>query len=142
MAISDLRKKLMDGSKKALLTAGISGIASLMLLGGAETASVFGAEIPRFIIAGGTMGVASLSTDIALPYIVPWVSKGNPTLIKFEMTILEPALVGIASVLVDSVLSPETINQSGGAMKSIVNGSGSSILSYYVLDKMGWINQA
>ena len=142
MAISDLRQKIMDGSKKALLTAGISGVASFLFLGGAETAAVFGAEVPRFIISGATMGVASLSTDIALPYIVPWVSKGNPTLVKFELTILEPALVGIASVLVDSVLSPETINQTGGAVKSIINGSGSSILSYYILDKMALINQA
>ena len=142
MAISDLRQKIMDGSKKALLTAAISGVASFAFLGGAETAAVFGAEVPRFIISGATMGVASLSTDIALPYIVPWVSKGNPTLVKFELTILEPALVGIASVLVDSVLSPETINQTGGAVKSIINGSGSSILSYYILDKMALINQA
>ena len=142
MAISDLRQKLMDGSKKALLTAGISGVASFLFLGGAETASVFGAEVPRFIISGATMGVASLTSDLAMPYIVPFVSKGNPTLIKFELTVIEPLLVGVASVVVDSVLSPESINQTGGAAKSVINGAGSSILSYYILDKMALINQA
>ena len=142
MTISDLRQQIMDGSKKALLTAAISGAASAFFLGGTETASVFGNQVPRFIISSATMGVASLSTDLLMPKIVPYISKGNPTLIKFNLTVIEPLLVGVASVVVDSVISPQAIAEMGGDAKSVVNGAGSSILSYYILDKMALINQA
>ena len=142
MTISDLRQQIMDGSKKALLTAAISGAASAFFLGGTETASVFGNQVPRFIISSATMGVASLSTDLLMPKIVPYISKGNPTLIKFNLTVIEPLLVGVASVVVDSVISPQAIAEMGGSAKSVINGAGSSILSYYILDKMGQINQS
>ena len=68
--------------------------------------------------------------------------KGNPTLIKFNLTVIEPLHVGVASVVVDSVVSPQAIAEMVGAAKSLVNGAGSSILSYYILDKMALINQA
>ena len=135
----DIKKTIVDGSKKALLTAAISGGASLLFLGGMEGAAVFGAELPRFVVSGATMGIASLVSDIALPSIVPWIPNSNAELNKFELTVLQPLLVGVASVVVDSILLPNTIGEQGGAIKSVVNGAGSSIVSYYVLTKMNII---
>ena len=85
--IQSIKTTLVNGAAKAAAVAVISGAASLAFTNGAEGTHIFGQDLPRFVIAAGSMAVASYAGDLLLPVIVPWTSVNSPVLKKWEQTV-------------------------------------------------------
>ena len=141
--MSSLATKLKNGAKKAAMNSAIGAGLSLLFLGGLEGTKVLGTSVPKFVVQAGALGLSSYATDMLVPMIVPWIGSdmGQPAVLsKFEGVVLQPLMAGVAVLAVETILSPSTIAESGGALKSLLAGSASSVGAFYILDNMGWVS--
>jgi uncharacterized protein YodC (DUF2158 family) len=137
--MGDIVKRLKDGAVKATVAAGTAGVLSCLLFGGFEPQQFAGVVMPRAVAQSASIFVSTYAADVVLPTVVPWVSIGSPALKRFEMLLLEPALVGLAGVVVDGFLAPGAIAADGGILKSLTVNAGSMIISNYVSSGMSWV---
>lgn len=135
-----LVKTLKDGARKAALTAAVGTALSAVFLGGLQNTSLLGTAVPKCIVSGVSLGISSYASDLVIPKLVPWVSDklSMPAgLAKFESVILQPTFCGLTVLAFETIFSPETVAEYGGAMSAVMIGGGSSIASYYLLDRLG-----
>ena len=83
--------------------------------------------------------MSSVATSYITPRVVPWVAAGSGQLKLFEITILEPLILGTVSLLVESVIAPgaEVVGQ-GGTVKTVFVGAASCVTAGYVSQAMNW----
>ena len=121
---SSLTLKLQHSAMKGLVVAAAGTVASLAIGGGMQGVKVLSAEVPKFVVIGGSLFATSVASDFIVPYITPFASVGNPQLRAFENLVLVPTMVGVGLVVVDSILSPETVTSEGGNLLKQVSVGG------------------
>lgn len=133
--------KLQGALSKAALVGATGAVLSVILLNGLSAVPVGGMMIPKAIAQGGILAVSSVATSYITPAVVPWVAAGSGQLKTFELLVLEPLVLGTASLLVESIIAPgaEVVGQ-GGTVKTIFVGGASSVTAAYVSVGLGWAN--
>ena len=98
-----------------------------------------GMMVPKFVAQGGILAVSSVATSYIVPAVVPWVAAGSGQLKLFEITVLEPLILGTVSLLIESVVAPgaEVVGP-GGTVRTIFVGAASCVTAAYVANGMGW----
>ena len=113
--------------------------ASVIIGNGLDSVKVFGTALPKALVLGGSLFGTYIAADFLVPYVTPFASVGSPTLRKFENLVLTPLMVGVGLVLVDSVISPETVASAGNnLLKQVSVGFGASVLAGYTAEGLGW----
>ena len=137
--MSTLVVKLKQSAMKGAIVAIAGAGASAVLGNGLDSVKVFSTQMPKALVLGGSLLVTSVASDFLVPYITPFASVGSPALRKFENLVLTPLMVGVGLVLVDSVISPETVASAGNNLiKQISVGFGASVLAGYTSEAMQW----
>ena len=138
MSASPLVTKLQHSASKGAIVAAAGTAVSLLIGGGTQGVKVFAVEVPKFAVIGGSLFATSVASVFIVPNITPFASVGNPALRKFENLVLVPTMVGLGLVIVDSVLSPETVKSEGGNLfKQVSVGFGASVLGGYLSEGLG-----
>ena len=134
--MASLKSALIKGS----LVGAVGAVSSVLLLGGLESAPVFGTYLPKAFIHGVALAGSSVAATYAVPAIVPWVSAGSGQLKQFEKVVIEPLVLGAVFLGVESVLAPGAeVQGQGGTFKEIAVGTGSAIAASYIANGMGWV---
>ena len=132
-----IKSALIKGS----LVGVVGAVGSVLVLGGLEGAPILtGMYLPKFAIHGIVLAGSSVAATYAVPHLVPFVSAGSPQLKKFESLILEPAVLGLAYMAVESLVSPAAaVGGTGGMLKQIMVGSAASVGAAYFAEGYGLI---
>ena len=134
--MASLKSALIKGS----LVGAVGAVSSVLLLGGLESAPVFGTYLPKAFIHGVALAGSSVAATYAVPALVPWVSAGSGQLKQFEKVVIEPLVLGAVFLGVESVVaSGAEVQGTGGTLKEIAVGTGSAIAASYIAEGMGWI---
>ena len=137
--MSTLVVKLKQSAMKGAIVAIAGAGASVVIGNGLESVKVFSMQLPKAVVLGGSLFGTSIAADFLVPYITPFASVGSPALRKFENLVLTPLMVGVGLVLVDSVISPETVASAGNNLiKQVSVGFGASVLAGYTSEGLGW----
>ena len=137
--MSTLVVKLKQSAMKGAIVAIAGAGASVIIGNGLDSVKVLSMQMPKALVLGGSLLVTSVASDFLVPYITPFASVGSPALRKFENLVLTPLMVGVGLVLVDSVISPETVASAGNNLiKQVSVGFGASVLAGYTAEGLGW----
>ena len=109
-----LQQRLANGSKRAAMSAAVGAGLSAVFLGGLEPTRVFGIALPKMIVSGAALGVASFTSEILMEKVIPWEKGLTPGLKKFEHLVIEPVVAGAAVLAFEMIVSPSTVAATGG----------------------------
>ena len=137
--MSTLVVKLKQSAMKGAIVAIAGAGASVIIGNGLDSVKVLNMQMPKALVLGGSLLATSVAADFIVPYITPFASVGSPALRKFENLVLTPLMVGVGLILVDSVISPETVASAGNNLiKQVSVGFGASVLAGYASEGLGW----
>ena len=134
LALSD---QLKGSLRKGMIVGALSGALSIAVLNGMDGVAVFGHTFPKFAVHTVILGASSVAADYIIPSITPYIAGGDVMWTRFENLSLQPALVGILSLSIESVLCPSATQQ-GDVLKTIMVGAASSVAASYASSQMGW----
>ena len=131
--------KLQGNLAKAAVVGATGAVLSCILLNGLSGVPLGGMMVPKFVAQGGILAVSSVATSYIVPAVVPWVAAGSGQLKLFEITVLEPLILGTVSLLIESVVAPgaEVVGP-GGTVRTVFVGAASSVTAAYVSVGMQW----
>ena len=139
MSTSTLVVKLKQSAMKGAIVAIAGAGASVVIGNGLDSVKVLSMQMPKALVLGGSLFATSVAADFIVPYVTPFAAVGSPTLRKFENLVLTPLMVGVGLVLVDSIISPQTVESAGNnLLKQVSVGFGASVLAGYASEGLGW----
>ena len=133
LALSD---RLKGSLRKGAIVGAVAGVLSIAALSGTDGVFVFGQTVPKFVAHTVILGTASVAADFAIPAITPYIG-GDVMWTRFENLTLQPLLIGVISLSIESVIAPSATQQ-GDVMKTILVGAASSVAASYVSSGLGW----
>ena len=130
-----LKQKL----EKAAFVAVTGGVLSVVVLGGLQPIPMMGGFwAPKALVHAGVLGVSSVAASYIVPKVTPYISVGSPQLQRFDRLVLEPAVLGLAFLAVESVVAPAAeVQGGGGTFREISAGAVASIAASYLSEGLG-----
>lgn len=132
-----LDARMKAALRKGMIVGAVSGVLSVLVLDGMQGVHVFGHVVPKFVMHTAVLGTSSIVAEYTIPMITPYLAGGDVRVTRFENLALSPLLIGVISLGLESVLSPEA-EVRGGVLKTIGVGAASAITSSYFSSGMGW----
>jgi hypothetical protein len=124
---------LSDETIKALMTAAIGAVGSIVLMGEGDTkVPIFGIDIPAPILIGAATGLSSFGADLAHDYVLPHIPK-NEKLVNMEAAALS---IGAGAIGTTGILYYGTGMPLSNWMNSSLLGGGSVVLGDYAHSKL------
>ena len=134
LALSD---RLKGSLRKGMIVGAVAGALSVVGLSGMDGVFVFGHTVPKFVAHTVILGTSSVAADYIIPSITPYIAGGDVMWTRFENLSLQPLLLGVLSLSIESVIAPSATQQ-GDVLKTIMVGAASSVAATYVSSSMGW----
>ena len=133
LALSD---RLKGSLRKGAIVGAVAGVLSIVGLNGMDGIFVFGQTVPKFVAHTVILGTSSVAADYIIPSITPYIG-GDVMWTRFENLTLQPLMLGVLSVSIESVIAPSATQQ-GDVLKTIMVGSGSAVIASYASSGLGW----
>ena len=125
--------------EKAVFVALTGGVLSVIVLGGMQPVPMMGGMwAPKALVHAGVLGVSSVAASWIVPKVTPYISVGSPQLQRFDRLVLEPAVLGLAFLAVESIVAPAAEVQGGsGTFREIAAGAVASVAASYLSEGLG-----